>query len=109
MSGKEAAPLTEATIKAKDLIYTTTADNGKEFSSHEKTADILNIFIYFAQPYHSWERDANENANRLKRIPQWYRYGDITPEQVMRVQNILHSRPGKRSVKYDSKRENLNN
>ena len=52
LSGKEAALLTEAIIKAllpiKDLIYTTTADNGKEFSFHEKKVYILKIFICFA-------------------------------------------------------------
>lgn len=102
LSGKEAAPLTEATIKAllpiKDLIYTITADNGKEFSFHEKIADKLNIFIYFAKPYHSWERGANENTNGLIRqyFPKGTDFGDITPEQVMRVQNILNSRPRKR-------------
>ena len=53
LSGKEAAPLTEAAIKAllpiKDMIHTITADNGKEFSFHEKIAEKLNIFIYFAK------------------------------------------------------------
>jgi|WetSurMetagenome_2_1015567.scaffolds.fasta_scaffold133435_2 transposase, IS30 family len=102
LSGKEAAPLTEATIKAlspiKHLIHTITADNGKEFSFHEKIAAELNIFIYFAKPYHSWERGANENTNGLIRqyFPKGTDFGDITPEQVMRVQNILNARPRKR-------------
>ena len=58
----------------------------------------MNIFIYFAKPYHSWERDANENTNGLIRqyFPKSTDFGDITHEQVMRVQNILNSRPRKR-------------
>ena len=59
----------------------------------------MNIFIYFAKPYHSWERGANENTNGLIRqyFPKSTDFGDITHEQVMRVQNILNSRSRKRS------------
>ncbi len=102
LSGKEAGPLIETAINAlipiKDLIHTITADNGKEFSFYEKVADKLNIFIYFAKPYHSWERGANENTNGLIRqyFPKGTDFGDITQEQVMHVQNILNSRPRKR-------------
>src|SRR5574344_585785 len=102
LSGKEAEPLTKAAVKAlmpiKKLIHTITADNGKEFSFHEKIAEKLNISIYFAKPYHSWERDANENTNGLIRqyFPKGTDFGDITQEQVIRVQNILNSRPRKR-------------
>ena len=102
LSGKEAEPLTKAAVKAlmpiKELIHTITADNGKEFSFHEKIAEKLNISIYFAKPYHSWERGANENTNGLIRqyFPKGTDFGDITQEQVIRVQNILNSRPRKR-------------
>ena len=102
LSGKEAGPLTKAAVDAlmpvKDLIHTITADNGKEFSFHEKIAEKLNILIYFAKPYHSWERGANENTNGLIRqyFPKGTDFGNITQEQVMRVQNILNSRPRKR-------------
>jgi Transposase and inactivated derivatives, IS30 family len=72
--------------------------SGKEFSFHEKIAEELNISIYFAKPYHSWERGANENTNGLIRqyFPKCTDFGDITPEQVMHLQNILNSRPRKR-------------
>jgi transposase, IS30 family len=102
LNGKEADPLTETAIKAlmpiKHLIHTITADNGKEFSLHEEIAEKLNISVYFAKPYHSWERGANENTNGLIRqyFPKGMDFGGITPEQVMHVQNILNSRPRKR-------------
>ena len=85
-------------IRFGDLIHTITADNGKEFSFHEEIAKNLNIFIYFAKPYHSWEREANENTNGLIRqyFPKGTDFGDITQEQVMCVQNILNSKPRKR-------------
>jgi IS30 family transposase len=102
LSGKEAAPLTEATIKTltpvKNFIHTITADNGKEFSFHEKIALMLNIFVYFAKPYHSWERGANENTNGLIRqyFPKGSDFSNITNEQVIKVQHILNNRPRKR-------------
>lgn len=102
LSGKEADPLTKAAIAAlmpfKNQIHTITADNGKEFSYHEKIASSLSISIYFAKPYHSWERGANENLNGLIRqyFPKGTDFRTITPEQVMQVQDILNSRPRKR-------------
>ena len=102
LSGKEANPLMEATVNAlkpfMHQIHTITADNGKEFSFHEEIARELEVFVYFAKPYHSWERGANENTNGLIRqyFPKGTDFGDITQEQVMRVQKILNSRPRKR-------------
>ena len=48
-------------------IFTITSDNGKEFANHEKIAERLKIDYYFANPYSSWERGTNENANGLIR------------------------------------------
>ena len=71
LSGKEAAPLAKKTAaalrKVKRLLYTITADNGKEFAKHEEIAQELDISFYFCKPYHSWERGANENTNGLIR------------------------------------------
>ena len=71
----------------------------EEFSFHENIAEKLNILIYFAESYHSWKRGANEHTNGLIRqyFPKGTDFGDITHEQVMRVQNILNSRSRKRS------------
>ncbi len=102
LSGKEAAPLTEAAIEAlspvKDLIHTITADNGKEFSFHERMAERLGVLVFFARPYHSWERGANENTNGLIRqyFPKGTDFATITPEQVQWVQDKLNARPRKR-------------
>lgn len=102
LRGKEATPLTEATIETlkpfRNQIHTITADNGKEFSFHEEIASKLKVFVYFAKPYHSWERGANENSNGLIRqyFPKGSDFTGITDEQVMRVQEILNSRPRKR-------------
>lgn len=49
----------------KEKCHTITFDNGKEFAEHEKMAAELKVDIYFAHPYHSWERGLNENSNGL--------------------------------------------
>lgn len=46
---------------------TLTVDNGKEFASHEKIEKKTKTIIYFANPYHSWERGLNEHTNGLLR------------------------------------------
>lgn len=57
----------------KDVVNTITADNGKEFAYHEGIAKALGCDVYFARPYHSWERGLNENTNGLLR--QYYPKG----------------------------------
>lgn len=37
-------------------VHTITFDNGKEFTEHQKISRALKAKIYFATPYHSWER-----------------------------------------------------
>ena len=53
--------------KIKGHIKTITYDNGKEFSRHQKIAEMLQCDIYYATPYHSWERGHNEHTNGLAR------------------------------------------
>ena len=44
-------------------VHTLTTDNGKEFTQHERIAKKLGADFFFAHPYASWERGANENMN----------------------------------------------
>ncbi len=68
---KSADDVTKATIELlkpyKKHVHTITADNGREFAGHETIAKELEADVYFAHPYSSWERGANENANGLLR------------------------------------------
>jgi IS30 family transposase len=50
-----------------DFVHTITFDNGKEFAAHQDIADALKAKIFFARPYHAWERGLNENTNGLIR------------------------------------------
>ena len=80
------------------LIFTITSDNGKEFANHKDIANQLDINFYFARPYHSWERGANENLNGLVRqyFPKGSSFTNVTKEQITQVVNILNNRPRKR-------------
>ena len=52
----------------KNKRRTITYDNGSTFAEHELTEKKVGINIYFAWPYHSWERGCNENFNGLFKI-----------------------------------------
>ena len=101
VDSKHAEVVTEATITLLkpylDKTLTITADNGKEFAGHESMTEQLNAAVYFAHPYHSWERGLNENTNGL--IRQYFTKGssfeNITDEQVEDVMNKLNHRPRK--------------
>nr|WP_244140774.1 IS30 family transposase [Kaistella flava (ex Peng et al. 2021)] len=102
VGSKEAAEIEKKTIELlqdwKPLIKTITSDNGKEFANHQAIAEALNISYYFAKPYHSWERGANENLNGLIRqyFPKKHNFENITKEQIQDVTYILNNRPRKR-------------
>jgi len=82
----------------KPLILTITSDNGKEFARHQAISEQLNIDFYFAQPYHSWQRGANENLNGLVRqyFPKDMDFKSINQAQINHVVNTLNNRPRKR-------------
>lgn len=71
IKGKEAVDVEKKAVALMEdsapFLRTITTDNGKEFANHEKIAEQLGIDFYFARPYHSWERGANENLNGLVR------------------------------------------
>jgi IS30 family transposase len=79
-------------------IHTITGDNGKEFADHKKIAQQIGIDFYFAKPYHSWERGANENTNGLIRqyFPKGSSFESITDKQIQDVQHKLNNRPRKK-------------
>ena len=81
----------------KDKVLTITADNGKEFAFHKKIAQQLEADVYFAHPYHSWERGLNENTNGLIRqyFPKKYDFRNITKQDIIFAENRLNSRPRK--------------
>ncbi len=101
LKGKEAAPLADAAVEAltpyKHMLHTITADNGREFAKHKEIAEKLGIRFFFARPYHSWERGANENTNGLIRqyIPKGTDFSTLTDEFIAEVERRLNNRPRK--------------
>ncbi len=56
------------------------------------------MIVYFAYPYHSWERGTNENTNGLLRqyFPKKYDFNLITEEELKHVVKKINNRPRKR-------------
>jgi IS30 family transposase len=81
----------------KGLCKTITFDNGGEFAGHAKIAKHLNCDIYFAKPYHSWQRGLNENTNGLLRrfFPKGMAIGELTAKEVKQAEFLINSRPRK--------------
>lgn len=75
-----------------------TFDNGKEFAEHRKLTRGLGLEVYFADPYASWQRGANENMNGLLRqfFPKRTDFTQISHREVARVEQLINERPRKR-------------
>ncbi|MEC4723909.1 IS30 family transposase [Noviherbaspirillum sp. CPCC 100848] len=80
-----------------DCVHTVTSDNGKEFSQHARIAEDLDAQFFFAHPYCSWERGANENMNGLIRqfFPKKMAFDSITASDVALATYSLNHRPRK--------------
>ena len=70
----------------------------REFSGHELIAKELGINVYFAKPYHSWERGCNENCSGLLRqlFPKGSSFENISPEKFPICTYLINSRPRKK-------------
>lgn len=79
------------------LLETITFDNGKEFSGHHRLNETLGSDIYFAKPYHSWERGLNENTNGLLRqyFPKKTCFDNIDELEFQRIAKKINNRPRK--------------
>lgn len=99
LPNRKAACIAQASIHLLHTlpVYSITFDNGKEFTHHAAIADGLNTTVYFANPYHSWERGTNENTNGL--IRQFFNkersLDNIDAKEIDWVENLLNNRPRK--------------
>jgi len=78
--------------------HTITYDNGVTFASHSLTEENTGMDIYFAFPYHSWERGCNENSNGLLRqyFPKRTPLGKVKKEELKKAVREINGRPRKR-------------
>jgi len=75
-----------------------TFDNGKEFAEHHKLARTLELSVYLALPYRSWQRGTNENTNGLLRqfFPKRTDFTRVGHREVARAEQLLNERPRRR-------------
>ena len=98
---KQAEPVATATIALlapyKEHTQTITADNGKEFAHHATISQALDAAVYFAHPYHAWERGLNENTNGLIRqyVPKGTAVDTLSEAQIHHIRDRLNHRPRK--------------
>jgi IS30 family transposase len=102
--------VSELTKNIKERFVTMTVDNGSEFAGHEKITSKLGVDVYFAHPYHSWERGLNENTNGLIRqyFPKKTDFREVSDKEVLLVQHRLNNRPRK-TLGYLTPNEVFNN
>lgn len=84
-------------------VLTITADNGTEFHGYRQVEAATGATIYFARPYHPWERGTNENTNGLIRqyLPKGHSMANLTQKQCNNIARKLNTRPRKR-LDYDT-------
>jgi IS30 family transposase len=78
-------------------VSTKTSQNDKEFAAHKSLSYALGIEIYFAHPYHSWERGLNEHTNGLLRqhLPKKIPFDTLTQKQLDTIVAKINNRPRK--------------
>ena len=106
-SAKEvAASIIEGVQDSASMVKTVTFDNGKEFSNHQDIAKALDCDVYFARPYHSWERGTNENTNGLLRqyFPKGMSLDDVTDETLQKIVNRLNNGKSRPQTRYNDGR-----
>lgn len=77
---------------------TLTLDNGPEMKFAERIECTAGTSVYYANPYHSWERGTNENTNGLLRyfFPKKSSFATLTQTDIDRAVYLLNTRPRKR-------------
>lgn len=74
-----------------------TLDNGREFARPLELEKKLDLPVYFAHPYHAWERGTNENTNGLLRqyLPKGTDLTQVTDAQLRSYVRQINHRPRK--------------
>lgn len=85
-------------IVPSKYLRTMTLDNGQEMQDYELLERLTSLKVFFAYPYHSWERGTNENTNGLLRqyFPKGSDLAKVTQEQLDLAVALLNTRPRKR-------------
>jgi len=90
----------------KALRLTMTHDNGSEITKHEEITAAVDIVVYNAEPYRSWQRGLNENSNGMLRrfFPKGTDFSQISTEEVAMAVEKINNLP-RRSLQYRTAKE----
>lgn len=77
---------------------TLTRDRGTENLRWKEMEEELNLDVYFAHAYASYERGTNENTNGLIRrfFPKKTNWDEVTDDELARAEYLINTRPRKR-------------
>lgn len=102
ISDRSAASMQSAISKLyhtlpKGAFKTGTTDRGKEFACFSNVQEELNLTLYFADAYSSWQRGSNENSNGLLRefYPKKTDLANVCPHELTRNLFLINNRPRK--------------
>jgi len=99
---KDAASTSAGIIEAMRSLpphmrKTLTTDRGKEFYGWKDIERELDVKVYFADACKPYQRGTNENTNGLIRqfYPKKHFRGEVFPEDIAVMQDLLNTRPRK--------------
>ena len=74
-----------------------TVDRGKEFACYPEIETELKVPVFFADPYSSWQRGSNENANGLLRefYPKGTDLANVSEPELNQILDLMNQRPRK--------------
>ena len=80
------------------VVKSITADNGSEFldgKGLQKAAKCDEV--YYAHPFSSWERESNENGNRILRrfLPKGTGLSTLKPRELKQIEDWVNNYPRK--------------
>jgi len=77
---------------------TLTLDNGPEMKAPERIERTTKMKVFYASPYHSWERGTNENTHGLLRyfFPKKSSIATHTQKELDLAVHLINTRPRKR-------------
>ena len=74
-----------------------TLDNDIAFARHRSLSELLEVPVFFCQPYHSWEKGGVENVNRLIRryVPKGCDISKFSQRDIWDIQHTINGLPRK--------------